>query len=195
MTNEKEKAAVFLDSINRDADTLCKKIRSDVDRYVETELEKARAIAHEQVKTFRKSEIDRLNEENNAGFSELEAEETKKLLDRRTQITDEVFEKAVNKLKQFTESAEYPDFLKRSITEIKAQLGEDAVIILRPEDEKYGAELSDLCAEIKYDPSISLGGCRAENLSAGIIADDTLEARLQEEKSRFYRTSGMTITL
>lgn len=194
MNSETEKTNLFLNSINSDADALCRKIRSDVDRYASTELQKARALAHEQVKTVKQSEIDRLNEENNAGFSELEAQETKKLLDRRTQITDEVFGKAEKKLAEFTESEAYADFLKRSIAEIKIQLGENTTIILRPEDKKYEAELSELCAEIKYDSSIRLGGCRAENPEAGLLADDTFEARLIEERQRFYKTSGMTVT-
>ena len=195
MINEKEKTDIFLNNINQDADELCQKIRSDVDSYVAGELSKARALAHEQVKTFKKSEIDRLNEENNAGFSELEAQETKKLLDRRTQITDEIFGRALKEIEKFTDSADYLAFLKKSITEIKSQLGEETTIILRPEDKKYESELSALCTEIKYDSSITLGGCKAENLSVGILADDTLSARLEEAKTHFYKTSGMSITL
>ena len=195
MHNDNEKANAFLNNINSDAEEMCGKIKRETDRYVATELNKAREHAHEDVKSFKKSEIDRLNEENNASFSELEAQETRKLLDRRSQITAEVFERAEKKLSDFTQTPSYPDFLKKSIAQIKSKLGDGAVIILKPDDKKYEAEISPLCAEIKYDSSIRIGGCRAENKAAGLIADDTLETRLEEEKSNFYKASGMSITL
>lgn len=195
MKNNSVKQNIFFNNINNDARIMCDKIRSDVDKYVETELNMARKIAHEQVRDVKKSELDRLNEENNIGFSELEALEKKKLLDRRTQITDEIFQRAEEKLKNFVESKDYLDFLKRSIAEIKNNIGENAIIILRPEDKKLESELSAICYQIKYDSNIKLGGCKGENTTDGFIADDTLEARLEEEKIRFYKTSGMTVTL
>lgn len=194
MINETEKANIFLESINRDAEAKCREIRQETDRYVMTELGKARDRAHEDVKSFKKSEIDRLNEANNAGFSELEAQETKKLLDRRTEITNEVFAKAKAKLVEFAAGEQYLNFLKKSIAEIKTALGDDAVIILKPDDKKYEAELSALCKEIKYDTAIEIGGCKAENLSRHITADDTLETRLEAEKSNFYKVSGLSVT-
>lgn len=194
MNSETEKAGVFLENINRDAEARCRQIRQETDRYIMSELNKARDRAHEDVKSFKQSEIDRLNEANNAGFSELEAQETKKLLDRRTEITNEVFAKAKARLVEFAAGENYLDFLKRSIENIKSAIGSDAVIILKPDDKKYEAELSELCREIKYDPAIEIGGCRAENIQEHVTADDTLEARLEAEKSGFYKSSGLSVT-
>lgn len=195
MANDAEKASAFLKNINFEADALCKQIRQETDRYVTTELNKARQRAHEDVKALRKSEFDRLNEETNAGFSEFEARETKSLLDRRAQITDEVFSKAKQRLIEFAQSEEYFEFLLKSIDKIKQTLGETSVIYLKPDDSKYEAELLKHCAEIKYTPEIEIGGCRAENTANQLFADDTLEARLEEEKLNFYKTSGLSITL
>ena len=195
MNTENEKISVFLDNINSDADARCKTIRQEADRYVMQELSKARQRAHEDVKAFRKTEIDRLNEETNAGFSELEAQEKKKLIDRRSEITNEVFSKAKVKLIDFTKSDKYLDFLVKSINSIKTAIGEDTVIIVKPDDKKYEAELSKLCKEIKYDPSIKIGGCKAENFANKLIADDTLDARLEAEKANFYKNSGLLITM
>ena len=195
MTDETRKANIFLENINRDAEAMCRKIRRDTDMLVAGELEKARRRAHEDVRSLKKSEFDRLNEEANAGFSELEAQETKAVLDRRAQITDEVFARAEARLAEFAAGEAYLDFLKRSIAKIKAAIGDDAVIILKPDDKKYEAELKELCSEIRYDASVRIGGCRAENLKKRLVADDTLEARLEAEKSEFYKTSGLTINL
>ena len=195
MISDNEKISVFLDSINSDAETRCKHIKQEADRYVMQELGKARQRAHEDVKSFKKTETDRLNEETNAGFSELEAQEKKKLIDRRSEITNEVFGKAKAKLSDFAKSEKYIDFLKKSISEIKTAIGEECVIILKPDDKKYEAELSKLCKEIKYDPTIGFGGCKAENIAEKMTADDTLDARLEAEKANFYKNSGLSITL
>ena len=195
MNSDSKKAEIFLENINRDAEALCGKIRRDTDTFIANELQKARARAHEDVKALKKTETDRLNEENNAGFSELEAEQTKTVLARRAQITDEVFARAKAELEQFVNSEKYLDFLKGSINAIKTELVDGTVIILRPEDKKYEAELLKLCDEIKYDSTVRIGGCKAENLKMRLTADDTLEARLESEKINFYKTSGLTITL
>lgn len=195
MNTENEKISVFLENINSDADAQCKRIRQEADRYVMQELNKARQRAHEDVKSFTKTEIDRLNEETNAGFSELEAQEKKKLIDRRSKITNEVFNKAKSKLIDFTKSDKYFDFLAKSINSIKTAIGEDSVIIVKPDDKKYEAELLKLCKEIKYDPSIKIGGCKAENIANKLIADDTIDSRLEEKKSDFYKNSGLSITM
>ena len=192
---DNEKAAKFLEAINLDAKKRCDKIKQDVDRYVASELQKARELAHEDVKSLKKSELDRLNEQNNSDLSEHEAQETKSLIDRRTEITNDIFERTGKKLHDFAESGKYLVFLKSSIESLKAAIGSEATIILRPDDKKYEAELKSLCTAIKYDNNIVLGGCRAENLPAKLIADDTLETRLNEEIQNFYKNSGLSITL
>lgn len=195
MVTDNEKSELFIKAINAEAEKRCDSIKKDIDNYINSELQKARELAHTNVRTVKKDETDRLNEQNNATFSELEAEETGKLLNRRNEIANEVFANAVKKINGFTESGEYISFLEKSIGEIKKAIGEDAVIILRPDDKKYEEKLKSLCAEIKYDSSIVLGGCKAENIPAALIADDTLDSRLKEAKVDFYKNSGLTITL
>lgn len=195
MVTDNEKSELFIKAINAEAEKRCDSIKKDIDNYINSELQKARELAHTNVRTVKKDETDRLNEQNNATFSELEADETSKLLNRRNEIANEVFANTVKKINSFTESGEYVAFLEKSIGKIKEAIGEDAVIILRPDDKKYEEKLKSLCAEIKYDSSIVLGGCKAENIPAALIADDTLDSRLKEAKVDFYKNSGLTITL
>jgi vacuolar-type H+-ATPase subunit E/Vma4 len=192
---DNEKAEMFLDAINLDAKKRCEKLKQDVDNYIDSELQKARALAHEEVKSFKKSELDRLNEQNNADLSELEAQERKTLIDKRTEIANEVFAKAEEKISAFAGSDKYIDFLKASIESLKSELGDNITVILKPDDKKYESDIAPLCKEVKYDSAIRLGGCRAENLDAKLIADDTLEVRLNEAKQNFYKNSGLSITL
>ena len=195
MVADKEKNEFFVNSINEEAEKRCVKIKKDIDEYIDSELQKARESASLNIGSIKKDETDRLNEKNNAAFSELEAQETRKLLNRRNEIANEVFKKAESKIKAFTGNDEYFDFLVSSIEKIKKEIGDDTIIYLRPDDKKYSKKLKSLCKEIKFDSTIILGGCKAENISAALLADDTLDSRFEEAKAGFYKKSGLIITL
>ena len=160
LINNSSKTERFLKAINSDADARCEKIKNDVDEYIENEIKKTRRLARQNVRPVRSSEFDRLNEEINAELSENETKEIEKLVARRSEITDKVFAQAVEKIKAFAKSDSYRDFLINSVSNIKAAIGDDAVIILRPDDKKLEAEIKALGNEVKYDEFIKLGGCK-----------------------------------
>ena len=150
LINNSSKTERFLKAINSDADARCEKIKNDVDEYIENEIKKTRRLARQNVRPVRSSEFDRLNEEINAELSENETKEIEKLVARRSEITDKVFAQAVEKIKAFAKSDSYRDFLINSVSNIKAAIGDDAVIILRPDDKKLEAEIKALGNEVKY---------------------------------------------
>ena len=195
MINNSSKTERFLKAINSDADARCEKIKNDVDEYIENEIKKTRRLARQNVRPVRSSEFDRLNEEINAELSENETKEIEKLVARRSEITEKVFAQAVEKIKAFAESDSYHDFLMNSVSNIKAAIGDDAVIILRSDDKKLEAEIKALGNAVKYDEFIKLGGCKGENLRTEMTADDTLDARLETEKQNFYSYSGLSLSL
>ena len=167
MINNSSKTERFLKAINSDADARCEKIKNDVDEYIENEIKK----------------------------TENETKEIEKLVARRSEITEKVFAQAVEKIKAFAKSDSYHDFLMNSVSNIKAAIGDEAVIILRPDDKKLEAEIKALGNEVKYDEFIKLGGCKGENLRTAMTADDTLDARLETEKQNFYSYSGLSLSL
>lgn len=195
MNNFTRKTELFRKAINADADERCAKIRSDVDRYVEEELKKTRRLARLNVRPIRSSELDRLNEEINTELSENETKELENLAAKRNELTERIFEKAKKKIADFAKSEEYSDFVSKSISDIKAAIGEDAVIILRPDDKHLEAKIAPLCKGVKYDEAIVLGGCKGENLQNGMTADDTLDSRLEAEKKNFYEYSKLYLSL
>lgn len=195
MISNSEKSAFFLDEINKEADRQCSKIKTDVDRYISAELQKARQSAKNDVKILQKDEIDRLNEENNAKLSYVEATNTRQLVEHRKNLTDVVFDEAKKKIIEFTEKYNYLLFLKKSIENIKSEIGEDAVIFVRENDRKYEDELLTVCKGLEYDNSIILGGCKGKNVLTKLTADDTLDLRYSKAKENFYSYSNLSITL
>ena len=195
LINNSSKTERFLKAINSDADARCEKIKNDVDEYIENEIKKTRRLARQNVRPVRSSEFDRLNEEINAELSENETKEIEKLVARRSEITEKVFAQAVEKIKAFAESDSYRGFIINSVSNIKAAIGDEAVIILRPDDKKLEAEIKALGNAVKYDEFIKLGGCKGENLRTAMTVDDTLDARLETEKQNFYSYSGLSLSL
>lgn len=195
MNSNLNKTERFRQAINSDAAARCDKIRKYVDDYIENEIKKIRRLARQNVRPVRSSEFDRLNEEINAELSENETKEIEKLVVRRSEITDGVFARAIEKLKTFAASDEYHDFIIKSVANIKAAIGSDAVIILKPDDKKLEAEIKALGNEVRYDELIKLGGCKGENSRTAMTADDTLDSRLEAEKQNFYSYSGLSLSL
>lgn len=195
MNSNLNKTERFRQAINSDAAARCDKIRKYVDDYIENEIKKTRRLARQNVRPVRSSEFDRLNEEINAELSENETKEIEKLVVRRSEITDEVFARAIEKIKTFAASDEYHDFIIKSVANIKAAIGSDAVIILKPDDKKLEAEIKALGNEVRYDELIKLGGCKGENSRTAMTADDTLDSRLEAEKQNFYSYSGLSLSL
>lgn len=195
MNSHANKTELFRQAINADADERCKKIRSDVDRYVEDELKKTRRLARTNVRPVRSSELDRLNEEINTELSENEIKETKKLIAKRNEAVERVLKKATDGIIEFTKSEKYTDFILESVRKINSVIGENSVISLRPADKAFEDKIKALGSSIKYDSTIVLGGCKGENFATGLTADDTLDARLEAEKKRFYEYSKLYLSL
>ena len=65
------------------------------------------------------------------------------------------------------------------------------------EDLKYKEKLKDSFGadcEIMPSDSIEIGGITGISRSLGLIADETLDSRLQQQKEWFYEHSGLTVT-
>lgn len=195
MNSNATKTERFLEAINSDAEARCGKIKKDVDDYIDSELQKARQLAHQNVRPIRSSEIDRLNEEINTELSETETKEIEKLVVRRNEITEKVFAQAEEKISAFVKSDKYRNFLLNSVSDIKSAIGDDSIIILMPNDKKFEAEIKALGNDVKYDEQIKIGGCKGENQRTAMTADDTLDSRLETEKQKFYAYSGLSLSL
>lgn len=193
MMNNEKKAAQFIKAINAEADAKCEALKKETDTFVNRELKKAREIAKENAKTIAKKEINRLDEQTNTDSYKSRVEQTKHIVSKRDEITNRVFELASEKIKEFTKSDAYEDFLKESVQKITAAIGEQAIIFISPEDEKFIPALSKLCAGVEIDKTIILGGCKGSCPDASMKADDTLDSRLDLQRKEFYQTSGLSI--
>lgn len=193
MTVQEKKASQFIGAINKEADARYEKIKKETDDFVSAELEKIRAAAKENAKSAAKAEAGKISEQSNTDTYKTRIELMNQIVSKRKKIADKVFSKALKEIKEFTKKAEYVDFLKKSVNSIKESIGDDAVIFISPEDEKYKAMLLELCSGIEFDKSIKLGGCRGVSAENSMRADDTLDSRFEKQKEEFYSYSGLSV--
>ena len=112
----------------------------------------------------------------------------------RQALADEAFAAAAEKLRAFTEGEDYTAWLQAEAKTLAGRLGQGTVLYARPQDL---ARLGDLPAgcTAEADPSIELGGLRAENKAAHMAADDTLTSRLAAQRPWFLENAGLSIEL
>ena len=194
--NDKTKEFKFLDAINKYAERQQAQMTKEIEDYKTAKIEQATQqglqdaydLIHDDV-AKRKAAI-----VNDVAKQELTLRN--ELFKERQTISDEVFRQAEEKLKDFTKTNDYTDFLARSLQEIKERCGTDKCVLhLAPMDENRREWiLSQLPeAQIIVDNHITIGGVKAYCPAQGIMLDDTLDARLNEQRAWFNENSGLKV--
>ena len=191
MIELKTRAEQFLKSIQAEGERECAAIREKTDTEVRETLSAAKAEEQARAVAF---EASRAKTQANRALSAARAEARASLAARRQALADEAFAAAAEKLRAFTESEDYTAWLQAEAKTLAGRLGQGTVLYARPQDL---ARLGDLPAgcTAEADPSIELGGLRAENKAAHMAADDTLTSRLAAQRPWFLENAGLSIEL
>ena len=194
MIPENKKIEKFIEEINKTANDRISAIETETEKYVKSELKKAKKQARQEIGLAQFSELEKLNEKNNASLSEAEKSESERLLARRCEITEEVFSEAKRRISDFTGTDSYKAFLLASAENLCREIGK-GTFYLSGNDEKFFDDLASFCHTIQIDNTIVFGGIKAVNEEKGLAADDTLDSRLAAEKQAFYEVSGLSVTI
>ena len=198
MIEENERAAKFMQAIQRDGEKRRTAIIQAIDEEIAAELEKVKTAAEakaRQMGDYEKVRLqDRLQEETNRKLSHNVVETGAELAARRSEIAQEVFDACEERLAAFTAKPEYADYLKKSADALLALLHADkAVFYARPQDVEAAKSAVPAGCEVTADTTIRLGGLRAK--CGAVEADDTLDMKLEAQKDWFLQHSGMSIAL
>lgn len=161
-------------------------------------LERAKAAAQAQAQQLIRKELYKRRVAVNQKFAKEAASLRAALAGRRTEIADKVFQDAGQSLCAFTEKPEYHAFLSESAARCAALLpqGEAAVLLVREADltlaDALRAAFGRPC-EVRADDSIRIGGLKASCEAKGLVADDTLDNRLQNQRGWFLEHAGLTL--
>lgn len=198
MAESEERVNLFLEDIDHDALEKRDAIESEVNKYIEAQLASVEEEARSQAEAAISEQRNKLRVEANRQFAAVHNRVKLALSQRRMEIQQSVFAQAREKLAAFTESADYEAFLKKSVSALAAQISGEAVILVREQDLPYAAQLQAAfgreCA-VEADRSIKLGGCKVKDLTNGLIADDTLEVRLNAQEEWFLANARLPISI
>ena len=193
----KGKTESFLKAIDKYASEQQRKIEDEINLYKQKELEKAETEILGEVHSFIQYKIAEMKGSISREISIKEMDCKKKLLRRRQEIVDEVFSNCEKKLAQFTNSDKYQSFIDNSLKKVSKILDRGKTIIyLRKEDFKFKDKIKsnfEEC-EIKERKDILIGGIYALNESLGLVIDDTLDSKLDEQHEWFAENCGLTLS-
>lgn len=197
MADFEEKKDKFSTAINHYAEEQRQKIEKEIEEYKQKELEEAEIDVLTECYQLIQKETARMRSGISREMAQRDMDARRKLLEQRSRITSEVFEKASQKLKEFTGRKEYPDFLQNTASQFAKIFGHDGIVIrLRADDEKYEDNIRKalgLKCEFQIDNTIVLGGLRAVHTELGLLADKTLDSLLEDQRDWFESHSGMTV--
>ncbi len=197
MADLEEKKDKFSAAINHYAEEQRQKIENEISDYQKKELEGTELEVLSECYQLIQKEIAQMRNGISREMARREMDARRKLLDRRSQITDEVFGKAVQKLKEYTGSGEYLAFLKSAAAQFATfGIRPGVVIRMKAEDAEYQKEIRDafgMDCEFQTDSTIEIGGLKAFQPKMGILADETLDTLLFDQRGWFEAHSGMNV--
>lgn len=195
--NEITKESKFLDAINRYAEQQKAQIVREIDDYKNAKIEQATEQGLRDAYELIQGDIAKRKSAIVMDTTKREREMRAELFAARSQITEQVFGEASERLKAFTASSDYDAFLVRSAEVITRTFGENAcTVYLRPDDECKRALIKDQFPDgtsFESDPDINIGGIKAFCRQTGIYADDTIDTRLSDQHDWFISNAGLKV--
>lgn len=188
----------FLQAIEKYAEEQRGKLQSEAEAFKERELNAAEEEGMRDAYLMIQKTMADINNRIAADTSRAIAEGKQRVFKKRQEIEEAVFAKAQDKLLAFTESDKYAAFLTRCAVSISRVLkAEDVVLYVREGDLKYKKKLRDYFGqncEVAASDAIHIGGILGHSRSMGLVADETLDTRLEQQREWFYEHSGLTVT-
>ena len=190
-----ERLDIFLKSVTDYADTQCTKLQKTAETQTQKEIIAYKKQATESSRANTNRELSKIKSNAANKASQYESEKRIAFMTLRKELSNSVFDDVMAKLKDFTLTKEYEDFLKRSAESLKEAIGEEIIFYLRADDIKHKDILQKVVpnSEIRESKKIRFGGIIATDKNETLRADDTLDSRLSMAKDTFFENPEFKI--
>ena len=197
MIYEKDKLEqYFRDEIERVSNTQLHELDLQIAEIREKKLEEIERQAQYDAGLANEQELRELQSEYAVRLSRLHDDTDRRLMQKRNELAENVFQEAVNRIKAFTEKEEYIKMLVDKAKILADKGYQDPVIVMREQDLSYKEQILKLFINgctIQTDEEIQYGGFRLECLKQGIVIDETFDTAIKEQKEWFYHNSGLFV--
>ncbi len=193
----KNKTDNFLKAIKKYAGAQKKAMEGEVKQLKSERLKEAEEKAKRDSEALKKQKLNEVHNSQTAKLATKTQEGQKQRYIARAQMTEEVFKLASDKLKAYAQTAEYRAKLNDSAKAV-AELfgGKDCIIYVNERDIAEAEQFKSLFSagsEVKADKTIQIGGVKAYCESMGIIADETLDSKLDLQREWFVENAELSV--
>lgn len=187
----------FLKAIKKYARAQKHAMDGEVKQLKSERLKEAEEKAKRDSEALKKEKLTETHNRQTAKLASKTQDGQRKLFVERSAMTEEIFTLAAEKLSDYTKTDAYYSKLKNSAKEI-AELfeGKDCVLYVNERDlgaaEELKAEFSG-DTEVKADNTIKIGGVKGYCKALGIIADETLDTKLEAQREWFVENATLSV--
>lgn len=186
----------ILSTATRQRDEIIKETK----RLQQSASEKARRDILVGTATNLKAEISDLESDYKIKLSQKSVEYRKALLNRRSEIAEQIFAEAKEKLDAFIGSPAYKDALCKKLSNLGAQYPYPGwELVLLPADEaiaqEVAAALGQSCTLSFEAESLTMGGFILRHKERNLVIDQSYGTLLEEQRKWFAANSGLKVTI
>jgi V/A-type H+-transporting ATPase subunit E len=190
MSQPENKLDKFSSAVIKDAEDQRSKILNEIEEYRKSQMEKAEEeILHEAYIMIKNKHSRKIS------LSELEGR--RKLLMLREELSGKVFDEAASHVLDFSKGPDYIKYMCDAVKKCCNEIPEGNVIIQVKKDDLQFADMlvvaSGREAKVEINLNIKLGGVLVNNISKGIVIDETLDLKISSQKDWFAAESGLSI--
>ena len=188
----------FLQAIKRYAEEQQRCVEKETEQLKKEKLNSAETKGKHDSEKYVKDMLEQKRNEATSKLATLIADGRKQLFMQRAEMTNEIFKMAENKLISYSSTKEYKAKLFESAQNIATLFGNNSCVIYINEKDLDSAdklnEIFDSKAEILTDnKSVKLGGIKAFCKELSIVADETLDSKLEAQREWFTENSSLSV--
>lgn len=175
-----------LDDVQKKANELENTIDNEIEKVLSQKKEEFTVSAEKRIA----SETAKAKSTAKAKTLECDLNVKRGLIAYREELINSLFENVTDKLNAFKKTDAYIDWMKEKIRAAEEACGENCVFAVCAEDADAVKALG-----ISAQTCGISGGIKAENRERGIVADFSFDILLEEARSDFLKTGGLTIEI
>ena len=192
-----EKIGKFYQAILHYGEEQRKKIEEEVAAFKQKELDEAEVEVLTEAYHLIQKEMAQMRSGISREMAQREMDGRRALLEKRRGIMEQIFSRAAEELRSYTQKPAYAALMQKYARNLAAVFQQPGTVIrLREEDASYQQQIAEAFGHpctFETDPTIRIGGLRAYNSEMGVMADETLDAMLEDQRVWFEENSGLTV--
>jgi len=188
----------FLKAIEKYAAEQRSRLESEAEEFKEKELNKAEEDGLKEAYVLLQRKMLSINTGIARELSKAQNASRKSIFEKRREIEDEVFERARKRLLEYAETDKYTEKLLESVKKISLKLtADDVVLYVSQRDMKLKNKIISAFGkkcDVQPSDEIMIGGITGISREMGLLADETLDTRLSQQREWFCENSGLKVT-